>query len=63
MPGMLREFSFFLPKKEIEALRASEKLWDYADAILELDKEFPTVQESPRKGEVEFRYNKWISFG
>jgi hypothetical protein len=63
VPGMLREYSFFLPQKELEELRASGRLWDYAAAIRDLDKEFPTVQEYPKKGEVEFSYFKRITFG
>jgi hypothetical protein len=63
MPGMMREFSIFLPKKDVELLRASEKLGYYADAILELEKEFPTSQEAPKEGEIEIKYLKWVEFG
>jgi hypothetical protein len=60
---LLSKFSFFLPQKEIDNLRAEEKLWDYAKAIRDLDKEFPPSQQLPKKGETEFSYLTWITFG
>jgi hypothetical protein len=61
--GGFMEYSFFLPPEDLDTLRAEGKLEDYMDAMLELDKEFPTPQSAPRKGEEEFSALIWRTFG
>jgi hypothetical protein len=62
--GGFMEYSFFLPQKDLDALYTQEgRFSDYVYAMWELDKEFPTPQIAPKKGEVECSTQIWVPFG
>jgi hypothetical protein len=61
--GGFMEYSFVMLQEELDTLRAERRLDDYIDAMRELDKEFPTLWREPKRGEVVYSTQIWVTFG